>query len=534
MLVEPCEKFIEKGGGEGFLPAWFLTPSRVPAHDPPPQSRAAMLKDYREQFVNFHEAVAREEYLHYAGLKETLELEAIYDRYADLFTLEAIQALRQEFEATSLLFPTERDGLRRLAAFAERGLVERTVARLTGEIARAEHNQILTVDGGPVYFHDAAIVLAREPVRERRRRIHLERLKAIESINTLRAERLRQMHERVQALGYSSYFRMVEQQTGLDIKKCLLDLRRSMEQSEMAYRARFARALARDLRVDPADARHYDQPFFSQYVQFDERFPSDGLRTAYRETLSGLGIQLDGQDNIDIDDGHRPHKHPRAFCSPIRVPDEIKLVIRPTGGQNDYQSFLHEGGHAQHFAWTSRGLLPEFHYSGDHAVNEGFAFLFNYLVHDPFWLDEMIGFASSDDFVQGARLLKLLFIRRSVAKLDYEVELYSAGEVDGQADRYVTLLSDATGFRYAPAEYLIDTDDGLYCADYLRGLALEVLLRDYLRTRFGKRWWRNRRAGIFLIDLWNTGQRYPAEELAKLADLGELSFERLFTELLSA
>ena len=36
---------------------------------------------------------------------------------------------------------------------------------------------------------------------------------------------------------------------------------------------------------------------------------------------------------------------PRACCVPVVVPDDIKLIIRPAGGQADYKSLLHEGGH---------------------------------------------------------------------------------------------------------------------------------------------------------------------------------------------
>ena len=40
-------------------------------------------------------------------------------------------------------------------------------------------------------------------------------------------------------------------------------------------------------------------------------------------------------------------------------------------------------------------------------------------------------------------------------------------------------------------------------------------------------------SGDFLIDLWNTGGRYQAEELAKMVDLGELSFDWLAEECLA-
>ncbi|HWQ28343.1 MAG TPA: hypothetical protein VNN12_04915, partial [Dehalococcoidia bacterium] len=56
--------------------------------------------------------------------------------------------------------------------------------------------------------------------------------------------------------------------------------------------------------------------------------------------------------NIHRDTEPRPRKSPRAFCSAIRVPDEVILVINPHGGHDDYRALFHEAGHAEHFGLT--------------------------------------------------------------------------------------------------------------------------------------------------------------------------------------
>ncbi len=493
-----------------------------------------MLETYREEFVAFRQTVAREEYLHFAGLKETIELEPVYERYAALFTPEAVAWLRAELDATSDLFPTQRYGIRLLISFAQRAFVERAVAPLTEEIAEVESALMLSVNGEDTPFHQSAVLLARESSGERRRNIYQERLRSIETVNPRRLQRLQRIHEGASTLGFSCYRQMLERQTGLEYERLCRELNSWMERSEGSYHARLGEALERDLRISPQYADRGDQPHFQQLVEYDEHFPSSGLRKAYEETLQGLGIRGEKQSNVAIDDEDRPRKHPRAFCSPIQIPEEIKLVIRPTGGQNDYQALMHEGGHAQHFAWTSPNLLPEFRYAGDNAVTECYAFLFNYLVTDPLWLADVVSFGLNYGFVERTRLHKLLYLRRYIGKMEYELRLHSQEPSEGSAEDYTRILTRATGFRYHPEEYLIDTDDGFYSADYLRAWAVEVLLREHLRTRFGRRWWRSRRAGDYLIDLWSTGQRYTVEELAKLAGLGDLSFDPLFMELLDA
>src|SRR6476620_785521 len=46
------------------------------------------LDSYREQADRFIAAIDEEYYLHYAGLKDTLDLEPIYEEFAELTTLE--------------------------------------------------------------------------------------------------------------------------------------------------------------------------------------------------------------------------------------------------------------------------------------------------------------------------------------------------------------------------------------------------------------------------------------------------------------
>lgn len=70
----------------------------------------------------------------------------------------------------------------------------------------------------------------------------------------------------------------------------------------------------------------------------------------------------------------RPKKSPRAFCSGIKVPDEVKLVIMP------------KAGHAGHFGCVNPDLAVEYKRLGDNSITETFAFLLEYLLTDENWL----------------------------------------------------------------------------------------------------------------------------------------------------
>jgi len=56
---------------------------------------ASSLDAYRDEADRFIAALDEEYYLHYAGLKESFELEPIYERFADLTTLEAAGELAE-------------------------------------------------------------------------------------------------------------------------------------------------------------------------------------------------------------------------------------------------------------------------------------------------------------------------------------------------------------------------------------------------------------------------------------------------------
>ena len=92
------------------------------------------------------------------------------------------------------------------------------------------------------------------------------------------------------------------------------------------------------------------------------------------------------------------------------------------------------------------------------------------------------------------------------------------------------LQTRATNFKARPEEFLFDLDDSFYSASYLRAWAFEVQLREYLKTRFGSRWWASRRSGDFLKEIWETGDRYTADEMASQIGIGPIRFDPLVDE----
>jgi hypothetical protein len=98
---------------------------------------------------------------------------------------------------------------------------------------------------------------------------------------------------------------------------------------------------------------------------------------------------------------------------------------------------------------------------------------------------------------------------------------------------YIELQERATSFRVLPELFLFDLQEPMAPQCHLRALAFSFGLREYLRVRYGSRWWGSRKAGDELIDLWNTASQYSVEELARLNDFGDLNFDLLAESMIA-
>jgi PAS domain-containing protein len=493
-----------------------------------------MLDEYRRRYEEFNTISMREHYLFLSGQKESLQIAPIFEAYRDLFERTAIDQLSFEFEATPHHFEAARRSLLHLQMFAIEQFLEDSVKHLTEAVNDYESSATVQWNGRSMTFHDTAVALASEPDRETRRVIYSKREAIVQNSNDLRQERVAKLHDAARQLGHSGYRTLFESLRQLDYSAIAFDAELLLDQTEQIFVESLSPALSRSLGLSLDQAERHDAVFFLHLSDYDDWFPVNLLLPVYKSVMARLGVDVDSQSHISIDSEPRPRKTARAFCMPVSVPDDVKLVIRPSGGQSDYQSLLHESGHAQHYGWTSASLPPEFKYTGDYALTETYAFLFNHLVSDPDWLATFLGFADSAEFVRSLMLARLVTIRRYAAKLIYEIRLHDGESFADAANAYAELQTSATRFRTDPTDYLFDLDDGFYCAGYLRAWALEVALRDHLKIRFGRQWWTSPKAGSLLKELWEIGDRYNADEIAKQIGIGPISLQLLTEEFNTA
>ncbi len=472
------------------------------------------LDTYRERADRFIAALDEEYYLHYAGLKETLELEPIYEEFADLTELEKAQAIGRVADGDR--------NVRELWRFACEGFLGNLTREQQEKEAALEAELKATVDGEEIPFRMLRPATANEPERARRERLERTRTELVEEhLLPLQKESVELARNAVSDLGAPNYFDLYTR-FGYKLEALAEQCRGFLAATENAHE-RWVDKLFRDrIGIGLDEAERWDSARVFRGTTWDEAFPADGMLPALEATLADLGIDLRSQDNVHLDVEPRPLKDPRAFCAPIEIPGKVMLVIKPMGGPDDWRALFHEAGHTEHFAHTSASLGVEERRLGDNAVTEGWAMLLEHLTDEPAWLTRRLDFPRPDDYAAEGATVLLYIVRRYCAKLLYEIEFHSADDPLALASRYVELLSDALKIEPSPVDYLADMDSSFYVHAYLRSWALETQMRAHFQERFGTTWFTKREAGSLLRELWSEGQRLNADEL-----LGEVTGEAI-------
>jgi hypothetical protein len=457
------------------------------------------LDAFRDEADRFIAEIDEEYYLHYAGLKESLELEAIFERHADLTKLETARRLEGA--------PTE------LWRFGCEGFLGNLTRSHQERLAKIESELEAVVDGERIPFRMLRPVIANEPDRDRRQRLEETRLRLTdEELNPVYLDAARIDREAVRQLGAPNYYDLYKR-FGFRLDELAAQCTEVLDATERLWEETGDRLFRERIGVGLADARAWDVPRLFRAPEWDQAFPSTSMLPALEATLRDLGIDLASQENVHLDLDQRPSKSPRAFCSPIEVPDRVMLVIQPIGGRDDWEALFHEAGHTEHYAHTSRDLPLEARRLGDMAVTEGWAMLMQHLVTEPRWLQRRLDVPRVEQLANEGAASLLYFVRRYSAKLLYEVEFFQAEDPAAMEDRYVELLSEAYRFPAAPENYLSDNDGSFYVSGYLRSWAFEAQLREFLRGEFGNDWFARHEAGDLLRELWSLGQGPTAEEL---------------------
>jgi oligoendopeptidase F len=486
---------------------------------PPPSP--ADLDRFRERADRFIAELDEEYYLHYAGLKDTLDLKPIYERYADLTALDQAKAIGEIVDGDW--------GTRELWRFASEGYLSELTREQSEKVAALEASLEAKVDGETIGFRMLRPTIANEPDRDKRERLDRVRVELTEEhINPLYLEGVEVIRRAVGELGAPNYADLYRR-FGFKLDELAAQCRALLDSTESLYEEAADKLFRSRIGVGLDEAKRWDVLRSFRAPQWDEHFGEDRMMPALEATLSDLGVDLRAQKNVELDVERRPKKSPRAFCAPIEVPDRVVLVIQPMGGADDWRALFHEAGHTEHYANTSADLSMEAKRLGDVAVTEGWAMLMQHLTDDPAWLSKRLDFPQPHAFAEEGTTQLLYMVRRYCAKLLYELEFHSEQDVTKLSSRYVELLGDALKIEPATQDFLGDIDASFYVTGYLRSWAFEAQLRTYLKERYGSDWFTHREAGSLLRELWSLGNSQTADEMLKDVTGAEIEMDAVGT-----
>jgi len=469
------------------------------------------------------------------GEKEVSERAEIVARYRDLFSREQLDALRAaEQEAAD---DNDRERLYRLRKTCEAGVVSAELAEREDALENAILAARVEFKGEELPIRSAQAKLAvlpdygeREELGEaagdRSAEFNAERLEVLRAAEELEAE----------ISGEPDPVARNEEEKGISLRELEAVLAQASERSTGAYvllRDRwFERLLGRERAKVPSS---YHVAYLRRLSPLESTYTKDRAVEVCMDTVKRLGFDLENEPNIRLDLDDRPQKSPRACVIPSDPPSVVHLITRAQGGLHDYQAFLHEAGHALHYAGVDPNLPYTFrNISRDHALTEIYSYIFEAITREPEWHAQYFGLSDEEAArnAEATSFLEAVLFRRYTAKLQFELDFWSRFNEDGGGpDGYEERLTEATGVRYRADAYLADMDGGFYWADYLRAWIRSAQLRDYLVREIGDDWWRTAETGDRLRALFLEGTRPSSEEIAARLGYQPLDTAPLLREL---
>src|SRR5712691_9381450 len=192
-----------------------------------PSASPAALETYRERADRFEAEMLEEYYLHFAGLKDELEIEPIYARYEDLTTLDVATGLGASV-----------DGDRQI-----RGLWNLGCTGYPGNLAKSQEARVneleatveVTLDGETIPYRMLRPTIANEPDRAKRRALEEARCELGEKhMNPIYVEAAAIARDGVRQLGSEDYVDL-HRRFGLELDELADQCRSLLADTERLY-----------------------------------------------------------------------------------------------------------------------------------------------------------------------------------------------------------------------------------------------------------------------------------------------------------
>lgn len=481
------------------------------------------ISNLEDQLSKFIYELENEDRLVRVGLKDVAESAAIYKKYKDLFTRETVDKVKVESQrvpSTSLRASKEskrKDILERIYFTLAGSHIGLQLSPQEDKITTFFSKAKVKVNSEDLAYYEISPRIAKETIFEKREKYDDAAFSVVEKMNPKRKALLLSEVKLIKDLGFSGYIDYFSKGKKMDYKKFFKVLSKIKEDTESVWDKVMSKVSQEVFKRPFKNIRSCHMAYLRSISMYDNYYPKEKVVSTFERWTHDIGLS-DLLSSIHIDDKDRPKKNPRAVCYWPKPPEEIHLVIKPIGGEQDFEAMFHEGGHALHGAAIDRNLPYSLRtLAHSNALTETYAFILEDLVFVPDWLTTYLNISS---FTGGkikwqAYFVNLMMLRRYLGKFAYEYEMFSKNAINSGPLLYSKNLQSTTGFVTRREGWLADTDSGFYSADYLRAWIAAAQIQDYLVKKFGKKWFMNKKAGEFLRKLYSRGVTDEVEDVVK-------------------
>ena len=303
--------------------------------------------------------------------------------------------------------------------------------------------------------------------------------------------------------------------------------RDALGQSADAWRDSLGDRLRRHLSVDRQDARPADLAAALDASLFDAAFRASDREPLVHRTLIGMGLDPELGGRLRVEKLARV-EGARAEVIALEVPGDVRLVFGEHGGVEGHRSALHALGVALRLGNVEGDAAFEHRWLGDRAVAAMCSHTFASLLFDEGWVMRYGGLSRNESrrLIAITALGALYELRRACAVHLHYMETIDAELAAGAfRDLYVEIVANAIGVAPHGIDALLDIPPMVTPGATLRAMQGASVLFDALVDRFDVDWYRNPRAGAWLVQaILAPARGESAAEVVKAATGHDLAF----------
>ena len=485
------------------------------------------LAQYRRELQSYHAAIEKNRLEKYLGAAETFSVEAIAERFSDLFSPSAISDLEKTLENPDELTATETKARQNLLNVARAAFLRNQAGEITNEYESCRNSSRVSFQSESLTFHEAFSRIQVEENSVRRREIYARLSEARNSCADLFLEKFKIFRESAQKLGFENQRKLFEGIAEIDLEAFASKAEKFLAETDEAYFKSLSEIFPEAKSLHVADFY-----FWQKQSEQKEIFAGKKLSDFYRLIMENFGFQPEKISNIKLPEAVAERQ--TDFFRPAFPTPEIYFAVSANNGNAAFIEFLKNFGKAQQAAWTSSDLakrFPEFVFSPDAVLSEAYGVLFQFLSLDESFLRRNFGLWNeklTGKIARENRFRMFFELRRSVLRFLFELKFYSSPNAES-AREFAASFTQSLGFETSESDVLFQLSEDFASLKSLRASMFAFGLREYLRARYDFDWWNKRAAFEELIDFWNTAERYRAEEMARMIGF-ETGFD-LMTEI---